>query len=123
MYAVEWFPNFYAMGVTWDEFWKCTPFMLKRIANGHQEKVKEIDFLNWLNGKYQLSATAVAIDHCLNGRKASTEYVEKPFMEQIEESDTEKELQKKREAFVAGLMAMKANFEISHPKKNESGTN
>ena len=40
-------------------------------------------------------------------------------MERLETASNEKELQKQRKAFLAGLMAMQANFELSHPEKEK----
>ena len=46
-------------------------------------------------------------------------YIDKPIMERADIADNEKEIQKQRKAFLAGLMAMQANFELSHPKKEK----
>lgn len=35
----------------------------------------------WM-GSYGLSAVAVAVEHCLAGRKARSKYIERPVMEQ-----------------------------------------
>lgn len=72
-------------------------------------------WLNW--GSYGTSALIFSIDHCLNGKKAQSKYIDKPIMERVDIANDEKELQKQRKAFLAGLMAMQANFELSHPKK------
>ena len=70
----------------------------------------------WTMGKYIFSAVQTATDHCLNGRKARSKYVEKPFMQLAEEQRIldEEQLQKQREAFVTMLMAKKSNFELNH---------
>jgi hypothetical protein len=43
----------------------------------------------------------------------------KPIIERADIANNEKEIQKQRKAFLAGLMAMQANFELSHPKKEK----
>ena len=72
----------------------------------------------WTMGRYILSAVQTATDNCLNGKKARSKYVEKPFMELAEEENeiSEEQIQKQREAFVAKLLIMKSNFELNHKK-------
>lgn len=74
----------------------------------------------WTMGKYIFSAVQTATDHCLNGRKARSKYVEKPFMQLAEEQRIldEEQLQKQREAFVSKLLIMKSNFDLNHKKKD-----
>lgn len=84
---------------------------------GHEEKIKEQDYLAWLFNQYTLSAVTVAVEHCLAGRKAKSKYIKKPLLQEIEEKRkpiSEEELQKQRELFVAKLQAMKTNFELNH---------
>ena len=66
-------------------------------------------------GNYVLSALSVALDHCMNGKKAKSKYIEKPVFEMAntENNLTESELQRQRELFVAKLMVMKTNFELN----------
>ena len=97
--------------------------MLKAYNKAHEEKIKTIDALAWqICGSYVLSAITVAVDHCLNGRKATTKYIEKPCMQKNEvrqEEMSEEELKRQRELFVAKLMIMKSNFEINHKSDKE----
>lgn len=70
-------------------------------------------------GTYGISALTVAIDRCLNGRKARSKYIEKPIMQELEEKNkplSEEEMDRQRELFVAKLEAMRVNFELNHPK-------
>lgn len=70
-------------------------------------------------GSYGISALTVAIDRCLNGRKARSKYIEKPIMQELEEKNkplSEEEMDRQRELFVAKLEAMRVNFELNHPK-------
>lgn len=71
-------------------------------------------------GSYGISALVFAIDHCLNGRKASTKYMDNCLSDLLNEETDEDKLQKQREMFVAGLLAMQANFEITHPKGDKA---
>lgn len=91
-------------------------------------KLKTIDRLAWqFAGNYVLSAVSVAVEHCLAGKKAKSEYMKMPAMEEREMENkklSEEELKRQRELFVARLETMKTNFEINHKKcggqKNDS---
>lgn len=109
------------MGVSWNDFWKMNPRIIKAISNGYNEKLKRQDYMLWLNNQYTLSAVYTALDHLLNGKKAKSEYFKKPIMEEVCEREqlNENDLQKQRELFVAKLETMKANFEIAHPEKKQ----
>lgn len=97
------------------------PKELKPYDIAHKKKVIEQDYLQHLWwGNYGVSALSVAIDHCINGKKAKSKYMEKSLFEQMEDENkelSEHEIKKQRELFVANLEIMKANFEINHPKK------
>lgn len=117
MFEKEWFPKANAIGVSWQEFWGMNPHIIKLLLKGHEEKIKEQDYLAWLSNQYTLSAVSVAVEHCLAGRKAKSKYIKKPLLQELEERNkpmTEKEIQRQRELFVAKLQAMKTNFEINH---------
>lgn len=119
MFANEWFPIANAIGVSWEEFWHTNPFILKQIFKGHQQKIKEQDYMAWLSNQYTLSAVSVAVEHNLAGRKSRSKYIKKPLLQELEEKNkpmSEEELQRQRELFVAKLQVMKTNFELNHKK-------
>lgn len=95
-----------------------SPKELAPYLKAHDMRMKEMDRIIWSAcGNYVLSAVTVAVDHCLNGNKARTKYVEEPVIGKKQEAElTEKELQMQRELFVAGLMAKKTNFELNNNK-------
>lgn len=70
------------------------PHVINLLVKGHEEKIKEQDYLEWIFGKYILSAVSVAIDHCFNGKKAKSEYIKEPLMSKVFENDglTEEEI-------------------------------
>lgn len=70
----EWFPQAYAIGVSWDEFWRMNPRILSAIAEGYNQRVRNADYLNWINGQYTLAAVTVGVERNLAGRKAKSEY-------------------------------------------------
>lgn len=75
------------MGVSWQEFWGMNPRIIKLLDKGHEEKIKEQDYIAWLFNQYTLSAVSVAVEHCLAGEKAKSKYIEKPFLQDIERTE------------------------------------
>ena len=43
-------------------------------------KLRMQDEQMWLMGQYTLSAVSVAVEHCLAGRKAKSEYIKEPIL-------------------------------------------
>lgn len=59
------------------------------------------EFLHTWIGTYVTSSVTVAVDHCLNGRKAKTKYVEKPVqLFELTEEEKELEAEKERKKFI-----------------------
>ena len=85
---------------------------------GHAEKIKEQDHLAWLFNQYTLSAVSVAVEHCLAGRKANSEYINKPFMQGINQSvhTTEEDKQRAVDQFFAQEKARRVNWRRNHLK-------
>lgn len=100
-------------------FWHLTPRKLQAFYKADEITMKRRDAEMWAMGQYVMCAVSVSIDHCLNGKKAKSEYVKEPFMRSgIEKQEmSEEEIIRQREAFVAMLMAKKANFDINHKKE------
>lgn len=99
------------------------PHIIKLLIKGHEKRIKEQDYLAWLFNQYTLSAVSVAVEHCLAGRKAKSKYIEKPFLQGIEEKQkeieknskllTEKEKKRQTEKLFMQLRIMGANFNIN----------
>lgn len=94
MFENEWFPKANAIGVSWQEFWEMNPRIIKLLLKGHEEKIKEQDYMAWLSNQYTLSAVSVAVEHCLFGRKAKSEYIKEPILPKIEEDGQKKNTHK-----------------------------
>ena len=107
------------VGVPYELFWHLNPRKLKSFYKADEIAMKRRDAEMWHMGQYILSAVSVSIDHCLNGKKAKSEYVKEPIMRNASNSPelTEEEIKKQRELFVTMLLAKKANFELN--KKSE----
>lgn len=86
-------------------------------SKAYNLEMKEKDAMmhTWI-GTYGISALLFAIEHCLNGKKAKTKYIDAPLMQKVENQNkplSEEDLQKQRELFVAKLEVMKSNFELN----------
>lgn len=100
------------------------PKELKPYEVAYKNKIKEIDAMMhaWI-GSYGLSAVSVAVEHCIHGRKASTKYIEKPILSQIEigtkDSNklTEEEKQKQVDLFFAEQKARRVNWKRNQKNK------
>ena len=116
-------PSALVLGVSYDVFWHLNPTKLKPFQEACRIKQENRDAEMWaFCGNYVLSAVLTAVDACLNGRKASSKYIEKPLLkDRVDEGKemTEEELQRQRELFVAKLLVMKTNFELNK-SKNEN---
>lgn len=90
------FPHFHKLGMTEEQFWKSNPRIWKVWEEAHKQKVKEMNFLMYIQGVYELRAIQVALDHGFNGKKAKSEYFDKPI--QIYEFTEEEKKQNEKEA-------------------------
>lgn len=107
-------------GLSIDDIDWSSPADMKPYVKAHREELKEKDYLAWISNQYTMSAVMVAVEHNLAGRKAKSKYIKEPIMSQIESQGgqlSEKDMQKKRELFVARLQAMKANWDMEQEKK------
>ena len=115
-------PNALAIGVPYELFWHLSPRKLNAFYKADEIILKRKDAEMWHLGQYILSAVSVATDHCLNGKKAQSKYIEQPLMriKASQEQLSEDELKVQREIFVAMLMAKKTNFELNNKKEKGS---
>lgn len=65
------------------------PHIINLLIKGHQEKIKEQDYLAWVFNQYTLSAVWTAVEHNLFGEKAKSKYIEKPFLQSVLEEKAE----------------------------------
>ena len=100
------------MGVTYERFMESTPKMLEPFYEAYRKKMETIDSISYRIGLYVLNATTVAIDHCLNGRKAKSEYIKEPIG-WFEKELTEKEKIEQTKNLFKQLEIAKTNFELS----------
>lgn len=87
-----------AMGVSYETFWHLTPHKLKAFAKAYELQRKLKDEEMWIMGRYVLSAVSTAVEHCLAGRKAKSQYLPAPILKEfIEESGLSQEEKDRRE--------------------------
>lgn len=99
-----------------------SPADMKPYLKAHEEELKEKDRLAWLSNQYTLSAVLVAVEHCLAGKKAKSEYIKKPITQEMEDKQTEskplteEDKKKQTEKLFMQLRIMGANFNLNHEK-------
>lgn len=94
------------------------PRKISAFEKGHLIKSKKEDEQWWLRFReYGIVATMIGVRNGVWG-KDKVEYPKKPYLREEDKEAKEKELQMGREAFLGGLLAMQANFELTHQKKD-----
>lgn len=99
--------------------WSC-PADMEPYLKAHEEELKEKDYFAWLSNQYTLSAVSVAVEHCLAGRKAHSEYIKEPILKTAEKNKplTEDEKQKEVDLFFARENARRINWKYKKNKKS-----
>ena len=108
-------PHYLSIGLTYKEYMHSTPRLLEAYEKAFDKKIEMFDSLAWqFCGNYVLSAISVAVEHCLAGRKAKSDYLKQPVLKEYYEDKymTEEERkQKQLDLFVEKMKAMQANFD------------
>ena len=76
-----------AIGVPYDVFWHLNPVKLEAFYESHKLHRQQEDYSMYLMGIYVQKAVGVAVEHCLNGRKAKSEYFKKPILSELDEAE------------------------------------
>lgn len=76
-------------GLSVEDIDMSSPADMKSYLKAHEEELKEKDYLAWLFNQYTLSAVSVAVEHCLAGKKAKSQYIKEPILSKITTSDKE----------------------------------
>lgn len=84
-------------GLSIDDIDWSSPADMKPYLKAHKEELKERDYLAWVQGQYALSAVSVAVEHCLAGKKARSEYIKEPILPKVFENNglTEEQIYEK----------------------------
>lgn len=116
MFEKEYLPYCLLIGISYDQFWKINPRIVKVYQEAYRLREKKIDEEAWMLGAYINNAVTVSIDHCLNGKKATSKYYEKPFLQMTTANvapTNEIEKNERIEHLFNGLKMLQTNFEIA----------
>ena len=81
----DWLPHYLSIGVGKNEFFHSTPKILNAYDKAFERKIVYRDAEFWRNGQYTFSAVYVAVEHCLGGKKAKSEYIKEPLLKDLSE--------------------------------------
>jgi hypothetical protein len=117
----KYYPSSRIPDKVWDMIEGRVRYFLRAYVKGEEEKMLRLDTINWMNGIYTQSAVGVAVEHCLNGTKARSKYIEKPMLHEAEEKKqiengmlSEEEKRKQTEQFFMKLRIMGANHKLAN---------
>lgn len=91
----------------------------------HKALLKKQDEQMWYMGLYVNNAVAVAVDHCLHGEKAKSEYLKEPIMrlQEVKETAkrnlTEEEKQREVDRFFAQEKVRRVNWRRAHRRPGD----
>lgn len=101
------------LGMTEEQFWHSNPAIIEvwEEAWKMQENRRNELIHAWV-GNYGISALVYAVEHCLNGKKAKSEYIDKP-VQLFEKTQKEQEADQKKAlaGFVAWANMTKKDFD------------
>ena len=120
MFEKEWFPKANSIGISWDEFWKMNPRIIKLHQLGHKETVLMRDEEMWRLGLYirESLKSTVCNSFVWKGKgQLPDEYPKQPFLQSKEHHEiTEQEKRLEVERFFAQESARRANWKRTHKK-------
>lgn len=103
-------------GMTEEQFWRANPAIIEVWEEAWKRKEnRKNELIHAWVGEYGISALVFAIDHCLNGKKARSKYMEKPIR-LFELTESEKKAQKENatDMFIAWANATKASYDVKN---------
>lgn len=110
------------IGIPYETFWSLTPNEFEVMFDGYMEQQRHINYMNWINGAYTLSALQSVLSGIF-GKKGSKplDYCKEPIpiFKEKERELTEEEKKEEQLKVLHMLEAMQASFEATHPKKNK----
>lgn len=88
--------------MTEEQFWRSNPRIIKVWESAwREEQLRQNELIHSYVGNYILSAVSTAVDHCINGQKAKSKYIEKPIqLFELTEEEKKQQQLKAREAFM-----------------------
>ena len=92
----KWCPVYMSYGMSYDEFWKESPYRAKFYREAHELKLKQKDELMWVQGMYIYEALCEVSPVLHAFSKKGTKplpYSEKPYLSKIDKKVTKQEKQ------------------------------
>lgn len=96
----KWCPIYMSYGMSYDEFWKESPYRTKFYREAHELKLKQKDELMWVQGMYIYEALCEVSPVLHAFSKKGTKplpYSEKPYLSKIDKKVTKAEKQQQIE--------------------------
>ena len=96
----KWCPVYMSYGMSYDEFWKESPYRAKFYREAHELKLKQKDELMWVQGMYIYEALCEVSPVLHAFSKKGTKplpYSEKPYLSKIDKKVTKQEKQQQIE--------------------------
>ena len=96
----KWCPIYMSYGMSYDEFWKESPYRAKFYREAHELKLKQKDELMWVQGMYIYEALCKVSPVLHAFSKKGTKplpYSEKPYLRDDENLESEEEKKRKEE--------------------------
>lgn len=102
------------MGISYEDFKHMNPKELEYVKDGYIKKIQQIDYMNWLNGRYTMQAVAVAIEANF-AKNPKGKYYEEQFLSRIETK--EERVERLRKEFALKMATMRENFNLRKEKQ------
>lgn len=116
----DFIPHYIAIGVPYNTVMHLSPKKLKVFDKSYDLQRDIEDEKMWYLGMYIENAVFVAVEHCLAGKKASSEYLKQPLIKEAKANNpdlmTEEEKLEKVKLLFATLEARKAEFDREKSK-------
>ena len=102
----KWCPIYMSYGMSYDEFWKESPYRTKCYGEAHELKLKQKDELMWVQGMYIYEALCDVspILHAFSSKGTKPlPYSNKPYTQSIEKTENDKKQEEENQRLLAIL--------------------
>ena len=117
------FPSYLAMGMSYQEFWHCSPTLTRAYYKAEQIRTQKESDYQWLQGKYIYDALCAALSNFsagLNGKVGKAQYMKEPIrLVPKSKEELEAENRRKLEAYIEELKMYKSQFDARHKEKGK----
>lgn len=94
-------PLYLSIGVSEEKFWDSTPYDLEPYLDAYKLKQRQWDAQAWQYNMYTMCAVQTAVATVLVGKKTKAKYLDKPFLQDVQEEQEKgenlSEAEKKRQ--------------------------